>query len=60
MPTQPQKLMLFPSRLNTKKACPKNGGTAPCFCHPKMPLQTPKVARSPRPLDSDKVARGHY
>ena len=55
MEGKPKKLILFPSRLNTKKPCPKNGGTTPCFCHPKMPSQTPKVARPPRPPAPNKL-----
>jgi len=41
----------------TAKLCQKK---FPCFCHPKMPSQTPKVAKPPRPLDPNKVLRGHY
>ena len=56
MEGKPQKLILFPSKLNTKKPCPKNGGTGPCFCHPKMPSKTPKIALLPRPP----TTRGKY
>ena len=56
MEGKPKKMILFPSKLNTKKSCPKNGGTGPCFCHPKMPSQTPKVALLFRPP----TTRGKY